>query len=124
MIAATGPPPDGPWCTAATDTNTAGSPVTDAVTPPTHALIWRCQWTSESSSIALRRPRTLPVGSASHLTKTLTSRSPRSEWCGRSGRARPVDVGVVEHRVASAAHLAGRVGLALDEDVDQPVAEV
>ena len=42
-MAATGPPPDGPWCTAATDTNTAGSPVTDAATPPTVALICRCQ---------------------------------------------------------------------------------
>jgi hypothetical protein len=57
-IAATGPPPEGPWCTAATDTKTAGSPVTDAATPPTVALIWRCQKTSESSSMALRRPRT------------------------------------------------------------------
>ena len=57
-IAATGPPPEGPWCTAATDTKTAGSPVTDAATPPTVALICRCQKTSESSSIALRRPRT------------------------------------------------------------------
>ena len=35
-------------------TDTAGSPVTAAVTPPTQALIWRCQCTSESSSIALR----------------------------------------------------------------------
>ena len=37
-----------------------GVTVTVAVTPPTAALIWRCQWTSESSSIALRRPRTRP----------------------------------------------------------------
>src|SRR5262249_52550998 len=51
-MAATGPPPSGPWCAAETETKTAGSPVTAAVTPPTAALIWRCQWTSESSSIA------------------------------------------------------------------------
>ena len=57
-IAATGPPPSGPWWAAETETKTAGSPVTAAVTPPTAALIWRCQCTSESSSIALRRPRT------------------------------------------------------------------
>ena len=31
----------------------------------------------------LRRPRTEPVGSASHLMKTFTSRSPRSEVRGR-----------------------------------------
>ena len=46
------------FAAAETDTNTAGSPVTEAVTPPTADLIWRCQCTSESSSIALRRPRT------------------------------------------------------------------
>ena len=60
-MAATGPPPSGPWWAAETETNTAGSPVTAAVTPPTQALIWRCQCTSESSSIALRRPRTCAV---------------------------------------------------------------
>ena len=45
-MAMTGPPPDRPWWTAATDTKTAGSPVTDATTPPTHDLICRCQCTS------------------------------------------------------------------------------
>lgn len=38
-IAATGPPPSGPWWAAETETKTAGSPVTAAVTPPTQALI-------------------------------------------------------------------------------------
>ena len=37
-IAATGPPPSGPWCAADTDTKTAGSPVTEAVTPPFRLL--------------------------------------------------------------------------------------
>ena len=63
-MATTGPPPGGPWWAAETDTKMAGSPVTAAATPPTHAFIWRCQWTSESSSMMLRLPRTWPEGSA------------------------------------------------------------
>src|SRR5918995_3974551 len=86
-IAATGPPPSGPWCAADTETNTAGSPVTEAATPPTQLLIWRCQCTSESSSIALRRPRTVPSWLTSHLRKTFTRRPPRSVQCGRAGRS-------------------------------------
>ncbi len=91
-MAATGPPPSGPWWAAETDTKTAGSPVTAAVTPPTQALIWRCQCTSESSSIALRRPRTSPSWEASHLRKTLTSLPSRSLVRGRSGRSRPASL--------------------------------
>ena len=33
-IAATGPPPCGPWCIASTETKTAGSPIAAAATPP------------------------------------------------------------------------------------------
>ena len=37
-MAITGPPPCGPWCIASTETNTAGSPIAAAATPPTAAL--------------------------------------------------------------------------------------
>ena len=40
-IATTGPPPCGPWCIASTETNTAGSPIAAAATPPTAPLEWR-----------------------------------------------------------------------------------
>ena len=40
-IATTGPPPCGPWCIASTETNTAGSPMAAAATPPTAPLEWR-----------------------------------------------------------------------------------
>ena len=40
-MAMTGPPPCGPWCIASTDTNTAGSPIAAAATPPTAALLCR-----------------------------------------------------------------------------------
>src|SRR3954452_2616326 len=43
---------------------------------------------------------------------------------GRLDLPVPEDVGVVQHRVAPAAHVPGRVGLALEEDVDQPAVEV
>ena len=121
-IAATGPPPSGPWWAADTDTNTAGSPVTDAATPPTQALICRCQCTSESSSMALRRPRTSPSCETSHLRKTLTSRPSRSAVRGRSGRSRPAvfdrlpdAVGVqrvLHHRVTDAVPAADPAGVA------------
>ena len=77
-MAITGPPPGGPWCIASTETNTAGSPMAAAATPPTAAL--KCRWwcTSESSSMIWLRPRRRAVGSASHLMKQLTRRPPRS----------------------------------------------
>src|SRR3546814_5180037 len=50
-IAATGPPPSGPWWAAETETKTAGSPVTAAVTPPTAALIRSEEHTSELQSL-------------------------------------------------------------------------
>ena len=40
-MAITGPPPCGPWCIASTETNTAGSPIAAAATPPTAAFEWR-----------------------------------------------------------------------------------
>ena len=90
-MAATGPPPEGPWCTAATDTKIAGSPVTAAATPPTHALMARCQCTSLSSSMMLRRPCTRPVGSASHFMNTFTSCPSRSLRRGLSGSISPAE---------------------------------
>jgi hypothetical protein len=51
-MAATGPPPPGPRRAADTDTNTARSPVTDAATPPAHAMICPCQRMPESSTTA------------------------------------------------------------------------
>ncbi len=36
------------------------------------------------------RPRTRPLGSASHFMNTLTSLSPRSLGCGRSGSSMPL----------------------------------
>src|SRR2546430_6660805 len=68
---------------ASTDTNTAGSPIAAAATPPTAALAWRWWCTSESSSMIWRRPRSVPRRSASHFMKQFTSRSLRSSARGR-----------------------------------------
>ena len=89
MMAMTGPPPCGPWCMASTDTNTAGSPIAAAATPPTAAF--ECRWwcTSESSSMIWRRPRSVPRRSASHFMKQLTTRPARSSARGRAGQLQP-----------------------------------
>ncbi len=44
----------------------------EASTAPTTARAWRVWLMSESSSMVWRRPRTMPLGSASALANTLT----------------------------------------------------
>ena len=88
-IAATGPPPAGPCCNAATEQYTIESPIAAAATPPTTALVWCVWWMSESLSDTWRRPRTRPVGSVSHLMKQLTSAPPMSVARARSGSGSP-----------------------------------
>ena len=103
------------------------SPIAVAATPPTAALMWRCQDTSESSSMICRRPRNVPRRSASHFMKQLTTRPLRSSARGRSGSSRPalriavvdaVDVERVPHdRMADAVAPAGARLVAEQDDL-------
>jgi hypothetical protein len=50
-IAATGPPPGGPWCSAPPETYTALVPARPLTNPPTAARAWRVALISVSSSM-------------------------------------------------------------------------
>ncbi len=74
-IAATGPPPSGPWCSAPPDTNKSVRPINPANTPPTNARAWRVALMSLSSSMIWRAPRMRPVEPGSALARRASSAS-------------------------------------------------